>query len=120
MRAALGAVCLFVTSGSFAIATGPVQEAAAAIQSVRTAVDSGRYADAETQAERLVSTLQRVHAEACEVAQAIDLLVEALLLNGKGVQPRTRELAEQVIQIRQAGAGADDPALASSLRNLGD
>jgi CHAT domain-containing protein/tetratricopeptide (TPR) repeat protein len=120
MRAALGALCVTVASGSFAVATGPVQEAAASIQSVRTAVDSGRYAHAETEAERLVSTLQRANADASEVAQAVDLLVEALLSNGKGAETRTRELAEHVIQIRQVRAGPDDPALASSLRNLGD
>jgi CHAT domain-containing protein/Tfp pilus assembly protein PilF len=120
MRAALGALCLTVASGSF-VATGPVQEGAASIlQAVRTAIDSGRYAHAETEAERLVATLQGVNAEASEVAQAVDLLVEALLSNGKGAEIRTRELAEQVIQIRQLRAGPDDPALAFSLRNLGD
>ena len=75
---------------------------------------------AETEAERLVSTLQRANADASEVAQAVDLFVEALLSNGKGAETRTRELAEQVIQIRQLRASPDDPALASSLRNLGD
>jgi CHAT domain-containing protein/tetratricopeptide (TPR) repeat protein len=120
MRAVLGVLCLTVTSGSFAVATGPGQEAAASIESVRTAVNSGRYAYAEGEAERLVSTLQRANAEASEVAQAVDLLVEALLLNGRGAETRTRELAEEVIQIRQVRAGSDDPALASSLRNLGD
>jgi CHAT domain-containing protein/tetratricopeptide (TPR) repeat protein len=120
LRAALGALCLTVASGSVGVATGLAQEGAASIQSVRTAVESGRYAHAETEAERLVSALQRVNAEPSEVAQAIDLLVEALLLNGKGAETRTRELAEQVIEIRQVRAGPDDPALASSLRNLGD
>jgi CHAT domain-containing protein/tetratricopeptide (TPR) repeat protein len=68
----------------------------------------------------LVSTLQRANVDASEVAQAVDLLVEALLSNGKGAETRTRELAEHVIQIRQVRAGPDDSALASSLRNLGD
>jgi CHAT domain-containing protein/tetratricopeptide (TPR) repeat protein len=68
----------------------------------------------------LVSTLQEASADASEVAQAIDLLVEALLLNGKGAETRTRELAEQVVQARQARGGLDDLVLASSLRNLGD
>jgi CHAT domain-containing protein len=121
LRAALGAVCLTVASGSFAVATGPVQEGLGSLfQTIRTSIDAGRYAEAEREAERLVSTLQGANVDASEVAQAVDLLVEALMSNGKGAETRTRELAEQVIQIRQVRAGPDDPALASSLRNLGD
>jgi CHAT domain-containing protein/tetratricopeptide (TPR) repeat protein len=120
MRAALAALCLTIASGRFAVATGPAQEGTASIETIRRAVDSGQYAHAETEAERWFSTLQRVNAEASEVAQAIDLFVEALLLNGKGAETRTRELAEQVVQIRQVRTGPDDPALARSLRNLGD
>ena len=55
-----------------------------------------------------------------ETATAEDALVEALLNNGKGSQPFTRELAQRVVRAKEALVGPDAIELAPSLRNLGN
>ncbi len=93
----------------------------AGLQSIRSLIGEGKYAEAEAEAEGLVSVIQSAQGSgSLEVARATDLLVEALICNGKGAEPRTRALAEQAIRSKEAHVGADDSMLAPSLRNLGD
>jgi CHAT domain-containing protein/tetratricopeptide (TPR) repeat protein len=88
---------------------------------IRMQIDAGRYQDAESSAERLVleSTTQ-TGAESLMTASASDLLVEALLRNGKGTQARTRALAESTLRVKEAHVSADGVDLSISLRNLGN
>jgi CHAT domain-containing protein/tetratricopeptide (TPR) repeat protein len=53
-------------------------------------------------------------------ATATDLLVEALLLNGRGAQQRTRELAVWAVRTKERLLKSDDVQLSPSLRNLGN
>jgi CHAT domain-containing protein/tetratricopeptide (TPR) repeat protein len=93
----------------------------ARFQLVQSLIDAGRYAEAQFEAQGLLSKLE----SAPEIApderfHAFDLLVEALVCNGNGSQARTRELAEQAIRAREARVGPSDVSLAPSLRNFGD
>ena len=89
-------------------------------QGIRELIDSGRYARAELEAERTVSSLENAPDEvAADRLQAIDLLVEALVSNGKGAEARTQAFAQRVIRDREAEFGPNHPALGLSLRNLG-
>jgi CHAT domain-containing protein/tetratricopeptide (TPR) repeat protein len=88
---------------------------------VRSLIDAGRWAQAEAEAESLLATLEGPQAATSpNIEQALDLLVEALLCNGRGAEPRTRELAERAIRSRETRVGPSHPTLASSRRNLGD
>jgi tetratricopeptide (TPR) repeat protein len=94
--------------------------AGSAFESIRELIDGGQYAQAEVEAERTVSGLESVQAgPADHHLQAIDLLVEALVCNGKGAEARTRAFAQSVIQAREAQFGFTHPSLGPSLRNLG-
>jgi CHAT domain-containing protein/tetratricopeptide (TPR) repeat protein len=88
---------------------------------VRSLIDQGRFAEAEAEARRHVPIAQE---GAIDLAlldlDACDLLVEAMVRNGRGAEPRTREIAEQVVSARAARLGPQHPSLATSLRNLGD
>ena len=55
-----------------------------------------------------------------EEASALDDVVEALVLNGRGAQSSTRSLAEQVLAAKQSRLGPSHVDLARSLVNLGD
>ena len=86
---------------------------------VRSLIEAGRYGDAEAAARLLVSAATtEAGAESLETAQAIDLLVAALLRNGKGAQPDTRALAESACRIKDGQLRPDDVELSRSLRNL--
>ena len=86
---------------------------------VRALIDAGRYAEAEAAARLLASaTDAESGAESLPAAAAADLLVEALLLNGRGAERGTRRLAEQVLALRERLQPADDAAWSPSLRNL--
>jgi CHAT domain-containing protein/tetratricopeptide (TPR) repeat protein len=90
-------------------------------QIARSTLAAGRCIEAEAEAENLLATFGAAPAGTpADVEQAMDLLVEALLCDGRGAEPRTRTLAEQVIRTKEARVGPTDLALASSKRNLGD
>jgi CHAT domain-containing protein len=111
--------CILAAIGTVAAGQGPSPEQSPA--AVRALIEAGRYQDAEVAAERLVADAAgESAAESPEAARAIDLLVDALLRNGKGSQPRTRVLAERAINIKQARLGPDNADLSLSLQNLGN
>jgi CHAT domain-containing protein/tetratricopeptide (TPR) repeat protein len=108
-------------SGGLALARTQVPDGDnSPFQTVRASIDGGRYAQAEAEAERLVSILEQVNASTSRVERATDLLVEALISNGKGPEPRARQLAERVVRGKESRAEPFDQVLAPSLRNLGD
>ena len=75
---------------------------------------------AQSEAARLRADVVRGAAASRDLERATDLLVQALYLNGKGAEPPTVLLAEQVVQSRISSAGQGDLSVAGSLRNLGN
>src|ERR1700682_1594251 len=90
------------------------------LEDVRHALDAGVYAEAERSAGELCSRVQEQHgAESLELAQAQDLLVEAVLKNGHAVAASTLALAERVVELKEQHLGREHLETASSLHNLG-
>ena len=89
-------------------------------QQVRALLDGGRYADAESLAWRLeTAAAARPGADSLEYAQALDLLVEALIRNGHVYHADLRSFADLAVAIRERRLGADRPELLRPLLNLG-
>jgi CHAT domain-containing protein/Tfp pilus assembly protein PilF len=120
-RSALGGVCFCLLLGLPLRDNAQSEDHQPDLRAIRTSIDDGRYAEAEQQAQSLISSLENGQTgQSEELAQAIDLLVESLVWNGKGAERRTRALAEQTIRTREARHGPNDVHLSSGLRNLGD
>ncbi len=97
------------------------QNLESSVQAIRPLIDSGRYAEAESEAAGLFSATGELNGQPSpDALQMLDLLVEALVRNGKGAEARTRMLAEQATRVKETRFGAGHPSLASSVRNLGD
>lgn len=91
------------------------------LRAIRQSIDAGRYTEAEGLAQKLIAVLENQETrQSGELIQAMDLLVESLVWNGKGADPRTRSLAEQSVRAREVRHGPDDLRLTFALRNLGD
>jgi CHAT domain-containing protein/tetratricopeptide (TPR) repeat protein len=89
-------------------------------QTVRALIEEGRFADAEAAALRLVPAFDENTIKTSADTDVCDVLVEALLRNGRGAEVRTRQIAEQVVHARATQFKTDAGAIATSLRNLGD
>jgi CHAT domain-containing protein/tetratricopeptide (TPR) repeat protein len=94
------------------------QDLASRFDDARLAIAQGRYVDAEATAQVLVSMAE--DAAVPRLLEARDLLVEALVCNGRGPEPRTRSLAEDVLAERRLASSSFDENLGVSIRNLGD
>ena len=89
-------------------------------QDVRHLLDRGDFGQAEQQAHRVCDEIEaRDGVQSLEFARASDLLVEALVRNGKGGLPDTLTLAQRVVRSKQSLLGTDDRDVAPSLDNLG-
>ena len=119
-RAAL-ALCLLVSVVTAPLgSTQSLQDGRAQAQAVRGLLDEGRFSDAEQVASRL---LPIGSAEALDNSADLDvgdLLVEALVRNGRGGERQTRQIAELIVRARKTRVGLKHPSLATSVRNLGD
>ena len=90
------------------------------LEDVRHALDRGEYVEAERAAVDVCARVQEQHgADSLELAQAQDLLVEALLKNGHAVAASTLALAERSVGLKERLAGPAHLETASSLHNLG-
>src|SRR5262245_2127072 len=95
-------------------------EIASGGEAVRTLLDAGRYADAERLASMLVAEAQSKHGpESLESARISDVLVEALIRNGKAGAAETLAIAQRVVRLKERLLGQDDPAVALSIDSLG-
>ena len=83
-------------------------------------LDDGRYQEGEAEAQSAYSIFEEGNVEPSADPSLADLLVEALVRNGRGAETRTREVAERVIRDKTSRFGSTHPVLATSLRNLGD
>jgi tetratricopeptide (TPR) repeat protein len=87
---------------------------------VRAAIDSGRYDQAEATARLLVANTGAAYgAESPQAAVASDLLVEALLRNGRDPDV-IRVQAERTLRIRERRLGTQHAELVPTLLNLGE
>ncbi len=102
------------------LATGQRPDADPNIEAVRSLIEVGRYGEAEAQAARLFDAQRATAGDELVDLRPADLLVEALTRNGRGAEPRTREIAERVIQVRIGRFDPEDPSLVPTLRNLGE
>ena len=106
-------------SGASAFLAGRDSTASQSLIQTRASSDGGTCDDAESAAHSLAVASAASHGEASlQTAAAEDVLVEALLNNGKGGQPSARELAHRVVQVKETLLGPNAVELAPSLRNL--
>src|SRR5262249_1393942 len=90
----------------------------AAEHAIRAALDTGDYEAAEHDAAQRCEALDANPREpSLNIAHALDLLVEALLENGRGRESRTVSAADRAIRLKEAALGADDLDTAISVRN---
>ena len=68
---------------------------------VQQALERGQYATAERDAAALTSTLESRSVSDSRLGRALDLLVEALVGNGKAGEPSTLTLAERAVTINE-------------------
>lgn len=89
------------------------------VETIRSLLKQGRYRDAEAGAQQLLAQVEAASGpESTEVAEALDLLVEALWQGGKSTEPGSRALAERAVALREKTLGPSHPLLAKSLFHL--
>lgn len=89
------------------------------LEDARGLLDEGRYEEAENLARAILAEVERSESgESPEVADVLDLLVEALFRAGKSRQSETLAFAERSLAIRENALGPDHPEVAGSLVGL--
>jgi CHAT domain-containing protein/tetratricopeptide (TPR) repeat protein len=84
-------------------------------------IRAGSYQQAESTARTSLEAVRAAtHDDPLQVAAASDVLVEALILNGRGASVETLELASRALRAKESKLGTDDPDLVPSLLNLAD
>src|SRR4051812_28203690 len=92
--------------------------AVATSQEVEQLLNRGAYAQAEQQARRLCDAVELQYGrQSLELAAASDLLVTALVRNGKAGLPDTLTLAQHAVQSKEHLRGTRDLDVAFSLDN---
>ena len=110
-------VCLI--GGAF-LAEPVTQSVADPGPEVRRTLERGEYEKAERLAVEWHSRVQAAHgSDSIELARASDLLVEALLENGKAAAATTLAVAERSVAAKERALGRDHVELAVSLDSLG-
>jgi CHAT domain-containing protein/tetratricopeptide (TPR) repeat protein len=82
---------------------GPPPRAQESAADVRTLLAEGRYVDGEALADRLYTEARAALASPGPLAESLDLLVSALLANGRGAEAKTRALVDLSISPRRRG-----------------
>lgn len=87
---------------------------------IRELIDLGRWPQAEDAATELLKMAEAAHGtESRAAADAHDLLVAALIANGRALAPKTCEIADRAVELRFELDGADSPAVTESLLTQG-
>jgi len=106
---------------ALAVVSSTAQERSPDLRDVRTLLAAGLYEQAETVARNDVDRLRALQGvNPLEVATASDVLVSALISNGRATSDETLALARNTLRTKEARLGAAHPDLAPSLLNLGD
>ena len=96
------------------------QQLTQGLERVRAKLERGAYADAEADARQLNSAaVVAFGSESIEVARVGDVIVEALIRNGRSGLPSTLAFAENVVKDKERHQGVNDTETALSLHNLG-
>jgi CHAT domain-containing protein/tetratricopeptide (TPR) repeat protein len=112
-------MCLATALTATAAAAQPATDDGSQVARVRSWIEAGRYGDAEREAARLVELSSSTDTRDVVQPDTLDLLVEALTLNGNGAQPGTLQLADRALRARDAKVDTSPHALARSVRNRG-
>jgi CHAT domain-containing protein/tetratricopeptide (TPR) repeat protein len=84
-------------------------------------IAAGRFDEAETVARAGVDAARAAHGDsAVQLASAFDVLVRALVLNGRAASEETLGLAQRTLRMKEAHFGSDQPEIVPSLLNLSD
>jgi len=87
---------------------------------IRRLIDLGHWPQAEAGARTLLVRVETEQGQTSPAAaNVLDLLVTALILNKKDLEPRTCALAERAVELRSKLDGADSSATVESLLNQG-
>jgi CHAT domain-containing protein/tetratricopeptide (TPR) repeat protein len=114
LRTAFAALCLV---GICSIAS---ESAPTPVQSIRSFIERGKYADAERAARARLNDLEHSKGtDSLQVASTLDLLVETLRRGGRGGRPEAREACDRALQIKASLIGKSSPEYAASLYQLG-
>lgn len=93
--------------------------AGADVPGVRTLIDQGKYAEAEKAALALVTQLEGDSTRPLELADALDLVLEARRGGRRLSTAGTVALAERALRLKETAYGPDDPRVAQTLIFLG-
>jgi CHAT domain-containing protein/tetratricopeptide (TPR) repeat protein len=92
----------------------------AALQSARVLIEQGKYKEGEAAARAALRAAENANgADSLEAAEAILVLVDALVRVGKVSDPETEALAKRAVAIREGRLGPEHPDLAASLQSFG-
>ena len=86
---------------------------------IRRLIDAGQYPAAESAAAGLITSLSAAVTDPSRIADALDLLVEAMVSGGRCWEPRAHDALQRSLAIRQREPGPDSLDLAGSLFLLG-
>jgi len=109
-----------VAAAGLLAATGSLSAGEAAVPAGLERVDAlceeGRWEEAEVMARELLAEAEDARGSgSLEVAEVLDLLVEALTESGQVMGPEMLSLAERAVKIKERHLGPDHPGLAKSL-----
>jgi len=97
------------------------QTVAATAEAIGALIERGDYVAAEADARAHVEAVREARGEdSLEVATASDLLVRALVANGKSSSAETLAMATDAVETKEARLGSQHPDLVPSLQNLGE
>lgn len=114
------AAAVLLTATVAAGGTGDHAENGPGTNEILELIDAGRFPQAETASRDLLHDAEETPGiDSRTAADARDLLVAALIANGRAFEPETRELAEKAIELRAKLDGTDSLAATKSLLNQG-
>src|SRR5262245_41834583 len=97
------------------------QQSQDSLRDVEVLIAEGMYDQAESAARAYVSKLRTSSDDdALQVASASDVLVKALVVNGRATSDETLAIARRTLRVKEAKLGATHADVASSLINLAD
>lgn len=85
----------------------------------RRLLEEGRYPEAEALSRQILGVVEEAHGPASiAYAEVLDVLVAALIEEGKSSESATSALAERALAIKEKELGRERPAVVASLNNL--
>ena len=114
-RAFVGGLLVTLTVTGLSVSGRTPDDVAQASRDIGMALDDGRFADAETQARSLFISLGgSVDERQPDATRAADLLLDALVANGRGGDPESQDLAQEILRRRLMTSPPDQRLLASA------